>query len=195
MLVFRLGHSKFPYFSLPIRHLRCSLRYYSDEKPKDSNLYESLGINSSATSAEIKNAYYDLSFKYHPDRNKDSVEAANKFREVTEAYEILGNYGLRKRYDKGLPLPNKKSTTERQPIVETHVEYQSFFDSRAGSQKYKSQPQGIGIEESTPNFGDEKNRSERVKRMDDTFNRSRGQSYLIAIFFVILMAASKFYKD
>ncbi|GBN33229.1 hypothetical protein AVEN_165835-1 [Araneus ventricosus] len=195
MLVFRLGHRKFSYFSLPVRHLRCSLRYYSDEKPKDTNLYESLGVKSSATSAEIKKAYYDLSFKYHPDRNKDSVEASNKFRQVTEAYEVLGNYGLRKRYDKGLPLPNKRNTTKREPIVESPVQYQSFFDSRADSRKYKSQSQGIGIEEDMSDFGGGKNISERDKIMEEKFKRSTGQSYLIAIFFLILMAIVKFSKD
>jgi len=39
---------------------------------------------------------------YHPDMNKDNAEAADKFRELTEAYEVLGNHRLRKLYDKGI---------------------------------------------------------------------------------------------
>lgn len=39
---------------------------------------------------------------HHPDKNKDDNEAAEKFREITEAYEVLGNFRLRKLYDKGI---------------------------------------------------------------------------------------------
>lgn len=39
---------------------------------------------------------------YHPDKNKDDIEAAEKFREITGAYEVLGNFRLRKLYDKGM---------------------------------------------------------------------------------------------
>ena len=39
---------------------------------------------------------------YHPDKNKDSEDAAEKFREITAAYEVLGNFRLRKLYDKGI---------------------------------------------------------------------------------------------
>lgn len=42
---------------------------------------------------------------YHPDKNKDNESAADKFREITEAYEVLGNYRLRKLYDKGILHP------------------------------------------------------------------------------------------
>jgi DnaJ-class molecular chaperone len=38
---------------------------------------------------------------YHPDKNKDSEEAAQKFRDITEAYEVLGNVNSRKLYDRG----------------------------------------------------------------------------------------------
>lgn len=39
---------------------------------------------------------------YHPDKNKESEEAAEKFRQITAAYEVLGNFRLRKLYDKGI---------------------------------------------------------------------------------------------
>lgn len=50
----------------------------------------------------MKSAYYSLSMQYHPDKNKDDLEAAEKFREITAAYEVLGNFRLRKLYDKGM---------------------------------------------------------------------------------------------
>lgn len=64
--------------------------------------YDVLGLTPKANMVDIKSAYYDLSKVYHPDRNDGSPESAQKFRDITEAYEILGNYKLRRLYDKGL---------------------------------------------------------------------------------------------
>lgn len=64
--------------------------------------YDSLGLTPASTQNDIKQAYYKLSKLYHPDKNKDSENAADKFRAITEAYEVLGNYRLRKLYDKGI---------------------------------------------------------------------------------------------
>lgn len=64
--------------------------------------YESLGITPHATQADIKSAYYKMSMEFHPDKNKGSEDAAEKFRAITEAYEVLGNLRLRRLYDKGI---------------------------------------------------------------------------------------------
>lgn len=66
------------------------------------DLYSRLGVSPHATQAQIKEAYYKLSMKYHPDRNEGSEEAHHQFKEITEAYSILGQYQSRRRYDKGL---------------------------------------------------------------------------------------------
>ncbi|GFY55942.1 dnaJ subfamily B member 12 [Trichonephila inaurata madagascariensis] len=60
--------------------------------------YASLGIDSSASPKDIKSAYYKLSLKFHPDKN-NSEESIEKFREITEAYEVLGNPEKKKTYD------------------------------------------------------------------------------------------------
>lgn len=65
------------------------------------NHYNSLGITSKATQADVKGAYYKLSMIYHPDKNEGSSDAAQKFRDISEAYEVLGNIRLRRLYDKG----------------------------------------------------------------------------------------------
>uniref|UniRef100_A0A3Q1GRI8 J domain-containing protein n=1 Tax=Acanthochromis polyacanthus TaxID=80966 RepID=A0A3Q1GRI8_9TELE len=64
--------------------------------------YEILEVSPTSTQAQIKTAYYKQSFIYHPDRNAGSDEATVRFSEINEAYTVLGNKGLRKKYDRGL---------------------------------------------------------------------------------------------
>lgn len=61
--------------------------------------YKTLGVNKNATKEEIKKAYRKLSFKYHPDQNQGDKAAEEKFKEISEAYEVLGNEDNRKKYD------------------------------------------------------------------------------------------------
>jgi DnaJ-class molecular chaperone len=62
------------------------------------DLYKILNINKSSTDNEIKKAYKKLAFQYHPDKNKSS-DAESKFREISEAYDILMNTDKRRMYD------------------------------------------------------------------------------------------------
>ncbi|MBI5183882.1 MAG: molecular chaperone DnaJ, partial [Nitrospinae bacterium] len=61
--------------------------------------YDILGINRNAGDVEIKKAYRRLALKYHPDRNKGDKDAEEKFKEASEAYEVLSDPQKRVQYD------------------------------------------------------------------------------------------------
>ncbi len=61
--------------------------------------YEVLGVGRGATETDIKKAYRQLALKYHPDKNPDDETAEVKFKEATEAYEVLRDPAARQRYD------------------------------------------------------------------------------------------------
>lgn len=61
--------------------------------------YDVLGVERTASSAEIKRAYRKLAMKYHPDRNPGDTEAEDRFKEASEAYSVLSDDEKRPRYD------------------------------------------------------------------------------------------------
>ena len=68
------------------------------------DLYAILGVSRSANADEVKKAYRNLARRYHPDRNAGDEDAADRFREIAEAYETLSQPELRARYDRLGPL-------------------------------------------------------------------------------------------
>jgi len=61
--------------------------------------YKILGVEKKASADEIKKAYRKLAVKYHPDKNQGDKKAEEKFKELNEAYEVLGDAEKRKKYD------------------------------------------------------------------------------------------------
>lgn len=108
--------------------------------------YDILKVTPSATTSQIKTAYYKQSFIYHPDKNPSSTEATQVFSEISEAYTVLGNIALRRKYDRGILSeadvrgagnPSSKDSTSR-PTGSTQQQQQRArqFSTRDGKPIY-----------------------------------------------------------
>src|SRR5215470_15838672 len=67
--------------------------------PQTKDFYAVLGVPASATQDEIKKQYRKLAKKNHPDANQNDPKAAERFKEISEAYNVLGDAEKRKQYD------------------------------------------------------------------------------------------------
>lgn len=61
--------------------------------------YKILGVDEDTTGQQIKAAYHELAFQYHPDRNRDNPSATERMKEINEAYSVLSDAQKRRRYD------------------------------------------------------------------------------------------------
>jgi molecular chaperone DnaJ len=110
--------------------------------------YELLGVPKSATADEIKKAYRTLAFKYHPDRNQGNKEAEEKFKQISEAYDVLGDETKRRNYDAGAYTTGSYYNNAGQNEYQRQYQYtyqnpfgEEYWQWFSGSQQNQSQNQ------------------------------------------------------
>ena len=89
----------------------------------DIDPYEVLGVPETASESEIKEAYRELALKYHPDRHPDDSEAAERFKEISHAYQILSDSDQRDAFDRG-----SAKRTAYQNFEDAFEEFGDIFD-------------------------------------------------------------------
>ena len=85
--------------------------------------YKILGVDKGASNEEIKKAYRKLAKKYHPDLNPNDEKAQEKFKDINEAYEVLGDEKKRKKYD---TFGSSSSFTNGQNFDPSHFGFENF---------------------------------------------------------------------
>ena len=84
-------------------------------------LYDELGVSQSTSEADMKKAYRKLALQWHPDKNPDNRDAAEeKFKRISQAYDILSDPAKRARYDDELRHPRSSSGTQYAPTACRH---------------------------------------------------------------------------
>lgn len=121
-----------------------------------SDYYQVLGVPPDAESKKIKQAYRDLAFKYHPDRNNENPDAAEKMKQVNEAYAVLSDTHKRREYD---ALRQQYGSSARTQFRQQHSEKDIF----SGSDIHKI------LEEMARSFG--------FRGYDDIFREFYGKGY------------------
>ena len=69
--------------------------------PERPDYYKTLGVGKNASDEEIKKAYRKLARQYHPDRNQGDKKAEERFKEISQAHDVLSDPDKRKAYDRG----------------------------------------------------------------------------------------------
>ena len=106
---------------------------------KGDDLYDVLGVSKDASEKEIQRAYRKLALRYHPDKNPDDKTAADKFKQVSEAYEVLSDKEKRAAYDQG-GMPGVHDTGFHG--FESNEEIYSHFGDLFGSRAARRRPAG-----------------------------------------------------
>ena len=104
--------------------------------------YTTLGVERTASEADIKKAYRKLAKELHPDRNKDNPKASDRFGKVTQAYDILNDKDKRARFDRG------EIDGEGNPASPFG------FGGQAGGGGFRPGPGGQGFQADGPDLND-----------------------------------------
>jgi molecular chaperone DnaJ len=112
------------------------------------NPYQVLGVNRNATDAELKKAYRDLCMKYHPDRNPGDADAEERFKDVSQAYELLSDPKRRQDFDIGGIFTGGSTGNVHADIEQTVASFVNIFnDFLENSPLFEATRQDIEREE------------------------------------------------
>lgn len=103
------------------------------KQSKTKNYYKILGISRNANKKEIKKAYRDGALKWHPDKNADNKEEAEKmFQDIGEAYEVLSDDEKRGKYDRGEEVFENQGGGNRGHGMDAHQFFRQHFQQSGG---------------------------------------------------------------
>lgn len=134
--------------------------------------YKILEVSENADILKIKKQYRKLAMKYHPDRNVGDERAAKKFREITEAYEVLSNEEKRKEYD--YKIENENNHTKKKNDKENSKNKYSENNFSFGKEFFKSAAEMKGMFENS--FGLDKMIKNKAKDEKESV-KSRFESF------------------
>jgi molecular chaperone DnaJ len=105
--------------------------------------YEILGVSRDVTAEQLKKSYRRLAMKYHPDQNPDDAGAADKFKELTEAFQVLSDPGRRAQYDQfGHDAPNMGFGGASVDVSSMTDFFESIFGSVFGGSRPRTRQRG-----------------------------------------------------
>ena len=134
--------------------------------------YKILEVSENADILKIKKQYRKLAMKYHPDRNAGDKRAVKKFREITEAYEVLSNGEKRKEYD--YKRENENNHTKKKNDKENFKNKYSENNFSFGKEFFKSAAEMKGMFENS--FGLDKMGENKAKAEKESV-KSRFESF------------------
>ncbi len=109
------------------------------KQSKEKNYYKILGVARNAKLQEIKKSYRELALKWHPDKNTDDTERAEKmFQDISEAYEVLSDKELRAKYDRGEPVFENQGGGGggQRHHMDPNMFFRQHFQQQGGGQQF-----------------------------------------------------------
>jgi curved DNA-binding protein CbpA len=147
--------------------------------------YSLLGLKRNASSDEIKRAYRKLVFRYHPDRNPSDGGAADKFKQILDAYSILSDSEKRSVYDAVThPAGAEEEPEEEQPKESARQSGDNFGNAFRFSQEFKTKLEPEPKCPSCSTTG-----TEHIVARKGGVGSSRGKQFILAPFNVIFCGA------